>query len=442
MVNESIVLLTFIHSIELFIYIFFLSFPKSGLKHQIFTTTFTFIATTVYLILCLKYKINLNSIFVLISRKLVEFAVIITTFLFLIGHMIKNIIDRKPLISPKLFSSLTREDDFYSVLIKFSEELTFFYSSEEDKERSRTLNQDNLKETYTSAIEKKNREKYKKKIINGYDVEFTHDLSECYPITVSSISFISYPIELTLFLIIINTVKNLLKLILAMIYRNIKNIKNDKEKNISETDAILYQQVLSNIPFGSDSEDSDYEEINDKSIESDEDEINEEESSNDEDNFNESNDIYKELFEINCDHINFEYLKNSNILTRNQSETLKYVNDIQMPIYNNDNTFIKRNLIKDKDKNNSVITNTFKNKSSNGYDNKLHNITDINEIKNQYLSTDLCVSCRKRRRSVVLWPCGCFCLCDICRKVLALEKYNKCPCTNNEVQGYSKIFIP
>jgi len=55
-----------------------------------------------------------------------------------------------------------------------------------------------------------------------------------------------------------------------MIYRNIKNIKNDKEKNISETDAILYQQVLSNIPFGSDSEDSDYEEINDKSIESDE----------------------------------------------------------------------------------------------------------------------------------------------------------------------------
>ena len=66
MVNESIVLLTFIHSIELFIYIFFLSFPKSGLKHQIFTTTFTFIATTVYLILCLKYKINLNSIFVLV----------------------------------------------------------------------------------------------------------------------------------------------------------------------------------------------------------------------------------------------------------------------------------------------------------------------------------------------------------------------------------------
>ena len=82
---------------------------------------------------------------------MVEFAVIITTFLFLIGHMIKNIIDRKPLISPKLFSSLTREDDFYSVLIKFSEELTFFYSSEEDKERSRTLNQDNLKETYTSG---------------------------------------------------------------------------------------------------------------------------------------------------------------------------------------------------------------------------------------------------------------------------------------------------
>jgi len=65
--NESIVLITFIHSIELYIYIFFLSFPKSHLQHQIFTTTFSFIATTVYLILGIKFKININSIILLVQ---------------------------------------------------------------------------------------------------------------------------------------------------------------------------------------------------------------------------------------------------------------------------------------------------------------------------------------------------------------------------------------
>ncbi|ORY62802.1 hypothetical protein LY90DRAFT_668342 [Neocallimastix californiae] len=333
--------------------------------------------------------------------------------------MIKNIIDRNSLINPKLFSSLTREDDFYSVLIKFSEELIFFYSSEEDKKRSRTLNQ----------VGSKKGEGNRKKVINGYDIEYKRDLNECLPIIISSMSYISYPIVPTLFLIIGNTLKNLSKLIITMLFGNVENMKNGEEKLLSEMDSILYQQIRSNIPFDSDSEDSDYEEENDKSIESDNDEyrneISEEESS--------LNDIYKEFFELNCENLNLESLKNSSVLTRNQCEIIKYINDIQMPNYYFDNKF---------NDSNKIFGNIIRNKELNGYSNKLSHKSEVNEINNQYLSTDLCVACRKRRRSIVLWPCGCFCICNICRKVLAFEKYSKCPCTNNEVIGYSNIFIP
>lgn len=141
-----------------------------------------------------------------------------------------------------------------------------------------------------------------------------------------------------------------------------------------------------------------------------------------------------------------DYLKNNGILTRNQCETLKYINDIKMPIYNN--TVNKNNnmisSISNEEDRNSFLTNIL-NKELNGYDNKIPNISNsynINKIQKQYLTTDLCVACRKRQRTVVLWPCGCFCLCDTCRKILALQKYNNCPCTNNEVEGYSKVFIP
>jgi len=109
----------------------------------------------------------------------------------------------------------------------------------------------------------------RKKVINGYDIEYKRDLNECLPIIISSMSYISYPIVPTLFLIIGNTLKNLSKLIITMLFGNVENMKNGEEKLLSEMDSILYQQIRSNIPFDSDSEDSDYEEENDKSIESD-----------------------------------------------------------------------------------------------------------------------------------------------------------------------------
>jgi len=167
-------------------------------------------------------------------------------------------------------------------------------------------------------------------------------------------------------------------------------------------------------------------------------------SDSENDEFVNSNDIYKELFDINYKHFNLNLLENNKILTRNQSDTLKYKNDIHMPIFQNislnkeniENYLDKGPLFK---KSNSIISNFFK-KNKNIY--QISDMNDPEKIKNQYLATDLCVACHKRPRSIVLWPCGCFCLCDICRKVLALQKYDKCPCTNNKVKGYSKVFIP
>jgi len=173
--------------------------------------------------------------------------------------------------------------------------------------------------------------------------------------------------------------------------------------------------------------------------------------SEDEDNSANSNDIFKELFDINYNHLNLNSLENNKIMTRNQSDTLKYKNDIQMPIFKSNtsdqkditdnNTFENQKYLKK----NSILSNIIKNKKMTGYNNKIYHISNVGdpeEIKRKYLETNLCVACHKRPRSIVLWPCGCYCLCDICRKVLALQKYDKCPCTNNEVHGYSKVFIP
>ncbi len=55
-------------------------------------------------------------------------------------------------------------------------------------------------------------------------------------------------------MIVCNSIRNLINLIIDTIYYT----KEDDEVLISELDNVLYQQVRSNIPFGSDSEDPDY----------------------------------------------------------------------------------------------------------------------------------------------------------------------------------------
>lgn len=57
--------------------------------------------------------------------------------------------------------------------------------------------------------------------------------------------------------------------------------------------------------------------------------------------------------------------------------------------------------------------------------------------------TRLCVICQAEKRSIVLRPCGCLCLCDEgCRQSLAARKFRDCPCCRREILGYSKIFEP
>jgi len=99
-----------------------------------------------------------------------------------------------------------------------------------------------------------NSKNIKNKKINGYDNEFKHDVNENYPVSVASLSAISYPIEPTLFMIVCNSIRNLINLTIETIYYK----KEDDDILISELDNVLYQQVRSNIPFGSDSEDPDY----------------------------------------------------------------------------------------------------------------------------------------------------------------------------------------
>ncbi|ORX59300.1 hypothetical protein BCR36DRAFT_317377 [Piromyces finnis] len=365
----------------------------------------------------------------------------------LIINMIMNFIEKKPLINPKLFNSLSKEDDFYTILIKFAEDVINLYNNDKEQKNTKILDKDNMKYMNLNANKSKNKEN-----INGYDNEYKNDINESNPSTVVSISIISYPIEPTLFVIISNALKNILKLMIGLPYNN----DDENEKLISELDNVLYQQVRSSIPFSSDTEDSDYEDMDDMKTEINDDMMNETElndsddsisyeyingnESEDESESDESNDIFKELFDINYKHFNLDSLKNNIILTRNQSDILKYKNDIHMPIFRN----IKSdNIENSSNKNsNSVISNLFK---KNGFNNNRYQLMDEDDhekIKNQFLATELCVACHKRPRSIVLWPCGCFCLCDTCRKVLALQKYDKCPCTNNKVKGYSKVFVP
>lgn len=50
-----------------------------------------------------------------------------------------------------------------------------------------------------------------------------------------------------------------------------------------------------------------------------------------------------------------------------------------------------------------------------------------------------CVVCKVNQRSIVLWPCKCFALCEECRVSLGLRGFKTCICCRSEVRGYSKL---
>lgn len=51
----------------------------------------------------------------------------------------------------------------------------------------------------------------------------------------------------------------------------------------------------------------------------------------------------------------------------------------------------------------------------------------------------LCAICKTNERSIILWPCKCFALCENCRVSLALRGYKKCVYCRQPVSGYSKV---
>lgn len=51
----------------------------------------------------------------------------------------------------------------------------------------------------------------------------------------------------------------------------------------------------------------------------------------------------------------------------------------------------------------------------------------------------LCAVCKTNERSIIVWPCKCFALCENCRVSLALRGYKKCVYCRQPVAGYSKV---
>jgi len=53
--------------------------------------------------------------------------------------------------------------------------------------------------------------------------------------------------------------------------------------------------------------------------------------------------------------------------------------------------------------------------------------------------TNDCVVCAENKRTIILWPCKCFAICDDCRITLSEKKFAHCPCCRTFIHGYSKV---
>ncbi|OUM69372.1 hypothetical protein PIROE2DRAFT_19674 [Piromyces sp. E2] len=78
--------------------------------------------------------------------------------------------------------------------------------------------------------------------------------------------------------------------------------------------------------------------------------------------------------------------------------------------------------------------------SSGNTNNENSSVTNASEVKDPYeFYRRTCVVCFDAQREIILWPCGCLCLCDDCREMMTFKSYKRCPCCQQEVNSFSKI---